>query len=518
MSTVFACAHRGDSSLFRENTLLAIESAIDSGAEIIEIDVRLSKDGQVVVVHDPTLERLWGVSAPVAERNWEEISNLGEGDNRLPLLADVLPLFVNSKSTLMIDMEEAVPASSAYAVTARGPLAATQIRWCGNLEGMRQIRALSPAAAIWMPWDEIELPAKSDIDELAPEFINLHYSFITRQRVEEFHAMGCKVAVWTVDDEATMRWACAVGVDSITTNQLALLQRVISEGAPRKREVEKSIEEIDLDKAMVIARNLGKWAITVASSMDPGEMSLKQNPADIVTRVDVMIEAHVREVIAVNFPGHNFVGEEMGGEFQADTPSWYLDPIDGTTNFANRMPWSSFSLALAFNRTPLVAIVIDPWRNSLFEARAGRGSKLNGREIRVEDQTGIENPLSSRIVATELATYQPWPGMLSLLDALAENYCTMRIMGSATLTVVGVSVARGVGSVIGHYSPIDHLAAALIVHEAGGAVLDETGTVNLFPETGGIMCSTQAAAKPLYEIWKKAIGEFNRSTQRSLVV
>jgi myo-inositol-1(or 4)-monophosphatase/deoxyribonuclease-2 len=169
------------------------------------------------------------------------------------------------------------------------------------------------------------------------------------------------------------------------------------------------------------------------------------------------------------------------------------------------MPWSSFSLALAYNRTPLVAVVIDPWRNSLFEARAGMGAKLNGRDIRVEDQSGVANPLSSRIVATELAAYKPWPGMLNVLSALAENFCTLRIMGSGTLTLVGVSVARGVGAVIGQYSPIDHLAAALIVHEAGGAVLDETGKVNLFPESGGIMCATQAAAKPLFEIWKKAI-------------
>lgn len=504
-ATLFACAHRGDSSLFRENTLVAVKSAIDFGAELVEIDVRLSKDGEVVVLHDPTLERLWGISAPVSDRNWLEMRNLGEGDNRIPLLAEVLPLFVNSKSTLMIDMDDANFAAAAFAVVAHGPLAQSQIRWCGNLEGMRHIRGLSPTAAIWMPWDEIELPAKSEIDELVPEFINLHYSFVSRKRVEQFHEMGYKVAIWTVDDEATMRWAIAIGVDSITTNELALLQRVIGEGETRKHVQEKSIEDIDLDRAMVVARDLGKWAILVASSMDPGEMSLKQNPADIVTRIDVMIEAHVREVIAVNFPGHNFVGEEMGGSFQRDTPSWYLDPIDGTTNFANRMPWSSFSLALAFNRTPLVGVVIDPWRNSLFEARAGQGSKLDGREIRVEDQTGIANPLSSRIVATELAAYQPWPGMLDLLDALAQNYCTMRIMGSGTLTVVGVSVARGVGSVIGHFSPIDHLAAVLIVHEAGGAVLDETGKVNLFPESGGIMCATQAAAKPLFEIWKKAI-------------
>jgi myo-inositol-1(or 4)-monophosphatase/deoxyribonuclease-2 len=505
MSPVLACAHRGNSSVFRENTLIAIQSAIDSGAEIIEIDVRITKDGEVVVLHDPTLERLWGISASVSDRNWDEIESLGESESRIPRLSDVLPLFVNSNSSLMIDMEEADPAASAFAVVSQGPLEQSQIRWCGHIDGMKLIRSLSTTAQIWMPWNEISLPAKSKIDSLRPEFINLHYSYLTRQRVDEFHAIGTQVAIWTVDDEATMRWAIAIGVDSITTNQLALLQRIIAEAVPQERRVETSIEEIDLDKAMVIARDLGHWAIMVASSMDPGEISLKQNPADIVTEIDVMIEAHVREVIAANFPGHNFVGEEMGGKFAADVPSWYLDPIDGTTNFANRMPWNSFSLALAFNRTPLVGVVTDPWRNSLFEARRGQGAKLNGREIQVEDQTGVANPLASRIIATELAAYQPWPGMLGLLEALAENYCTMRIMGSGTLTLVGVSVARGVGSVVGHFSPIDHLAAVLIVHEAGGAVWDETGKVNLFPESGGILCATQAAAQPLYEIWKKAI-------------
>lgn len=304
-----------------------------------------------------------------------------------------------------------------------------------------------------------------------------------------------------------MRWALDIGVDSVTTNQLALLQRLIRSGELEHGATESSIDEIDLDKAMIVARDLGRWAMSVASSMDPGVISLKQNPADIVTEIDVMIEAHVREVISANFPGHNFVGEEMGGKFLADTPSWYLDPIDGTTNFANRFPWNSFSLALAFNRTPLVAVVTDPWRGSLFEARAGMGAKLNGRDLHIEDQTGVANPLASRIVATELAAYQAWPGMLGLLEALAENYCTMRIMGSSTLTLVGVAAGRGVGSVIGRYSPIDDLAAVLIVHEAGGAVWDEFGEVNLFPERGGVMCATQEAAKPLYDIWKKAISQ-----------
>lgn len=505
LPTTSVCAHRGDSSTYRENTLVAIQSAIDLGADIIEIDVRLTQDGQVVVIHDPTLERLWGVSAPVDQCSWAQIQALGESEIRIPLLRDILPLFVGSNAILMIDMEEATPATAAFEVVDIGPLDQSRIFWCGNLDGMRRIREQSETAAIWMPWNETAMPSKSEVSFLSPEFINLNYSFVSRQRVAQFHEMGYKVAVWTIDDEANMRWAISIGVDSVTTNHLRPLLGIVNEGTLAEQIVATSIEEIDLDKAMVIARDLGKWAIMVASSMDPGVISLKRNPADIVTEIDVLIEAHVREVIAVNFPGHNFVGEEMGGEFQNDVPTWYLDPIDGTTNFANRVPWTSMSLALAFNRIPLVGVVIDPWRNSLFEARVGHGAKFNGLEIYIEDQSGVANPLSSRIVSTELAAYQPWPGMLNLLEALAENYCTMRIMGSGTLTVVGVAVARGVGSIIGKFSPIDHLAAVLIVHESGGAVLDESGQTNLFPTTGGILCSTQEASRPLYEIWKKSI-------------
>jgi myo-inositol-1(or 4)-monophosphatase/deoxyribonuclease-2 len=498
-----ACAHRGDSSRLRENTLVAIQAAIDAGAEVVEIDVRLTEDNQVVVIHDSTLERLWGISASVKDRNWDFISKLGEGDDRIPLLIEVLQLFIGSNSILMIDMEEAEPAELAHSVIATGPLDPTQIYWCGNLDGMKRIRALSNEARIWLPWNELGMPTQELITEVTPEFINLHYSFVNRARIAEFHNMGLKVAVWTVDDEATMRWAIAIGVDSITTNQLSALQNLLAESSlPLDLLDGDSIDEIDLHRAMIVSRDLGKWAILVASSMDPGTMNTKINPADIVTQVDLMIEIHVREVIAANFPNHNFVGEEMGGQFISDKPSWYLDPVDGTTNFANRMPWSSFSLALAFNRTPLVAVVIDPWRNSLFEAMAGRGAKLNGQEIKVEDQGDVANPLSSRIVSTELAAHRPWPGMLELLDLLSENYCTMRIMGSGTLTLVGVAAQRGVGSVIGQYSPIDHLAAALIVHEAGGAVWDETGSVNLFPETGGILVATQASAAPLFKIWQ----------------
>ncbi len=205
MTTILSCAHRGDSSRFRENTLLSIKSAIDAGAEIVEIDVRLSKDGQVLVLHDPTLERLWGVSTPIALCTWEDAKKLGAGMEKIPRLLDVLSLFVGSASTLMIDMEGPEPAQAAYAVAASGPLDPAQITWCGDLDGMRTIRSHSQSARIWMPWNESAAPKRADIESLNPEFINLHYSYVTRERVAEIHALNCKVSIWTVDDAATMR-------------------------------------------------------------------------------------------------------------------------------------------------------------------------------------------------------------------------------------------------------------------------------------------------------------------------
>lgn len=194
----------------------------------------------------------------------------------------------------------------------------------------------------------------------------------------------------------------------------------------------------------------------------------------------------------------------LGGDFIADTPTWYLDPIDGTTNFANSMPWSSFSLALAHNRIPLIGVVTQPSLKRLFDAQRGKGARCNGVTMSLVSES-TENPLSSRIVSTELDGCQPWDGMLTFIEGLAANFSTTRIMGSGTLAVTGVAANYAVGSVISTFSPIDHLAAVLIVSEAGGVVLNEDGENDLFPEKGGFLCATQAAAKPLYKIWKAAI-------------
>ena len=497
----FACAHRGDSSVYRENTLEAIKSAIDKGAQVVEIDVHLSSDGEVVVIHDPTLERLWGCTKQVKKLTWSEISAIRTDGYRIPSLREVLELFIGKSSILMIDMEITEPAVPSVKVVLESALPLSQVTWCGNIEAMKLVRGASYEARIWMPWDSLDLPSKINIEELRPEFLNFNYSSVTKETVKHVHELGCKVSVWTIQDQPIMRWAAAIGVDSITSDYLESLQSTLSEkpslyeGQP----MALSEAELDLDEIERVAEILGEWSAMVTTHFDPGEMYFKTNAGDIVTRIDLLIETHVREVIRANFPGHNFLGEEFGGETMADVPTWYLDPVDGTTNFANRMPWSSFSLALAIDRKPLIGVVTHPWLSRVYSARAGRGAKCNGKKISLDDETGTQ--LSSRIVSTELDAYLPWEGMTEFLDELGKRYCTMRIMGSGTLTLLGVAANHSVGAVISHFSPVDHLAAVIIVSEAGGVVLNEQGKLDLFPTSGGVLCATKGVATELFEIW-----------------
>ena len=497
----FACAHRGDSSVYRENTLEAIKSAIDKGAQVVEIDVHLSSDGEVVVIHDPTLERLWGCTKQVKNLTWLEISEIRTDGYRIPSLREVLELFIGKSSILMIDMEITEPAVPSVKVVLESALPLSQVTWCGNIEAMKLVRGASYEARIWMPWDSLDLPSKINIEELRPEFLNFNYSSVTKETVKHVHELGCKVSVWTIQDQPIMRWAAAIGVDSITSDYLESLQSTLSEkpslyeGQP----MALSEAELDLDEIERVAEILGEWSAMVTTHFDPGEMYFKTNAGDIVTRIDLLIETHVREVIRANFPGHNFLGEEFGGETMADVPTWYLDPVDGTTNFANRMPWSSFSLALAIDRKPLIGVVTHPWLSRVYSARAGRGAKCNGKKISLDDETGTQ--LSSRIVSTELDAYLPWEGMAEFLDELGKRYCTMRIMGSGTLTLLGVAANHSVGAVISNFSPIDHLAAVIIVSEAGGVVLNEQGELDIFPTSGGVLCATKGVATELFEIW-----------------
>jgi len=242
--------------------------------------------------------------------------------------------------------------------------------------------------------------------------------------------------------------------------------------------------DTDIDRAAELADELASWAAAQMLAR-PRSLATKVHPADIVTDADERIEEYVRARIAEVFPGHGVVGEEAAATLAAPgLPTWYVDPIDGTTNFASGLGWSSFSLALADDAGPLLGLVADPYRNEVFTGRRGAGARLNGAAIRCTARASLDG----NVVLTEWNSHRPWPGAFEMIEALADRYCTVRVMGSSALSLANLAAGRAVAVVLGSYHPVDCMAGALIAAEAG-ALLDTSR-----PATGGVLAAAPGAA------------------------
>ena len=114
-----AIAHRGDPIPLRENTAASIRSAVDVGADIVEIDVKTTSDGVSVVLHDDSLLRLWGVERDIRTMTAAEVAEVGEGDTRIPTLEQVLALFTDTSCAVMVDMDSGEWAAAAQDMVRR---------------------------------------------------------------------------------------------------------------------------------------------------------------------------------------------------------------------------------------------------------------------------------------------------------------------------------------------------------------------------------------------------------------
>ncbi|MGH2935571.1 MAG: glycerophosphodiester phosphodiesterase, partial [Gaiellaceae bacterium] len=163
---MIAVAHRGDWSEHRENTLEAFAAAVASGADMIELDVRRTADDHAVVVHDRTLDRIWGVSRRVADLARGEIVQLGIPDLSQALAA--IPSHVH----VMVDYEDEDVAELALADVVESASFGRVVFSGDCFAGHRRIRSLEPAARIAVTW-ACDVPCPDELlDELGAEFYN----------------------------------------------------------------------------------------------------------------------------------------------------------------------------------------------------------------------------------------------------------------------------------------------------------------------------------------------------------
>lgn len=208
----------------------------------------------------------------------------------------------------------------------------------------------------------------------------------------------------------------------------------------------------------------------------PGEVRYK-GPVNPVTEADHASEACIVSVLREAFPDHSVVAEEGRGARFEGAPCWYVDPLDGTTNFAHRLPWFGVSVALAQGETVQVGVVYHPVLDELFVAERGAGAWLwsggRARRLRVSDTSRLQEALVATGTPPDIGiTGNNLPQIVTLLK-LAED---VRQMGSAALNLCYVAAGRLDAFWEPDLNPWDVAAGALMVLEAGGVVTGMDGS------------------------------------------
>ncbi len=226
--------------------------------------------------------------------------------------------------------------------------------------------------------------------------------------------------------------------------------------------------------ATAIARQAGQVLLTYYRR--PHQEATKASIFDIVTEADTAIEAIIRPALLQAFPDHHVVGEEGGGSGAQAADAeyfWYVDPIDGTVNFAHDLPFFCVSIALADrNRVPLVGVVFNPVADELYSAAQGLGATLNGEPIHVRSTPD----LTSAMLVTGFSA-KPEEAALNAAAWSAFMPITrgLRRFGSAALDLCYVASGRVDGFWEPMLHPWDILGGVIIVREAGGKVTDYDG-------------------------------------------
>jgi len=235
--------HRGYPAKFPENTLAAFEGAVQAGCDMIELDVTLSRDRKVVVIHDDTLDRTTNGKGPVLERTLEEIKRLDAGSwfaprfsaERIPELSEVMELTAG-RCMLNIEIKQSA-FEAGYPIDAIEHQVVTLVR-AGGAMGRVIIssfdkRILERIAAMDAP-PAIAYISDHGVDKraldmlLAMKAFSWHPSFkvLTRDQVDMLHTAGLKVFPWTINTRAEAEKVLALGVDGLICNELRVMRTV----------------------------------------------------------------------------------------------------------------------------------------------------------------------------------------------------------------------------------------------------------------------------------------------------
>lgn len=244
--------------------------------------------------------------------------------------------------------------------------------------------------------------------------------------------------------------------------------------------------ETELEAAAGIAREAGQLILTYVRGdrMDARAKGQK----DVVTAADTASEALVSTRIRTLFPGDGIVAEEGTSEPASSDRRWYVDPLDGTVNFAHRLPIWCVSISLFEGDQPILGVIHDPVLNETFTAARGKGASLNGQPIAT---SGVSQPEDAFVHLTiDFNPESLWAG-LEDIRILAPGVLRTRNIGSAALALAYVACGRFDAMVHRLANTWDYGAGVLLVREAGGSVSQVDGSTYRAEASAVVAASTE---------------------------
>ncbi|MHA1771919.1 MAG: glycerophosphodiester phosphodiesterase [Candidatus Thorarchaeota archaeon] len=219
--------HRGAAAHAPENTLLSFETAWKMGADMVELDIQFTSDGQIVCAHDYDLSRICGLDALIHDTDYDTIRSLDAGrGEHIPLLSEVLD-FCKGKVGVNIEIKEPGVEEPAYQLVQERHMLDDVLFSSFFHDTLRNIRAIDSKAKIGILYnDHLENTIQYATD-LKANAINPLFFTITPELVEEAHKAGIKVYAWTVNDEDMMEELLKIGVDGLITDLPDLAARVV---------------------------------------------------------------------------------------------------------------------------------------------------------------------------------------------------------------------------------------------------------------------------------------------------
>ncbi len=221
----FVVAHRGASALEPENTISAVRKAIELGFDMIEVDIRLSKDGEVVLMHDSRVDRITDGRGEIKSLGLEEIRRLRvRGRERIAFLKDIMEI-TRDKAALLLDIKDPDAALEALKLVKERGMLGQVVFNSSDIGTLEKIREAEPQARL-----SYSPSIQDNLVEIARKLslfmASVRFDLITRKLVETMHKLGVRITSWGTNDPSIIQKLIYMGVDGIIIDDPQLIKTI----------------------------------------------------------------------------------------------------------------------------------------------------------------------------------------------------------------------------------------------------------------------------------------------------